>query len=246
VFLATWNETLVAVKLLLSTEDAAAAAKSGSASLGFPQPALEALQKEAGMMASLRHPNVVLFLGLCTSPPAVVTGGNSRGGGGDDGREPWKAPTIPQRSRHPALAMLPAARERSCALRLVGPFLPPGPAEYCSRGSLLDVLRAGHVSPQAALQLTWVRRLSMALDAAKGMLCLHARAPPIVHRDLKSPNLLVDAAWRVKVGNRSWAGIVGASRLSLPAPHNRQPAYFCFVSSCQQLPAALLPEARVV
>jgi serine/threonine protein kinase len=40
-----------------------------------------------------------------------------------------------------------------------------------------------------------------ALDAAKGMLCLHAHSPPILHRDLKSPNLLVDAAWRVKVGS---------------------------------------------
>ncbi|EFN52530.1 hypothetical protein CHLNCDRAFT_13628, partial [Chlorella variabilis] len=34
---------------------------------------------------------------------------------------------------------------------------------------------------------------------AKGMLCLHVHNPPILHRDLKSPNLLVDAAWRVKV-----------------------------------------------
>ncbi len=32
-------------------------------------------------MASLRHPNVVLFLGLCYSPPAIVTGaGLGRGG----------------------------------------------------------------------------------------------------------------------------------------------------------------------
>ena len=30
-------------------------------------------------MASLRHPNVVLFLGLCYSPPAIVTG-EPRGG----------------------------------------------------------------------------------------------------------------------------------------------------------------------
>jgi hypothetical protein len=82
--------------------------------------------------------------------------------------------------------------------KMTPPF-PPRLAEYCSRGSLLDVLRAGHVSPQAAQQLTWMRRLSMALDAAKGMLCLHAHSPPILHRDLKSPNLLVDAAWRVKV-----------------------------------------------
>jgi serine/threonine protein kinase len=31
------------------------------------------------------------------------------------------------------------------------------------------------------------------------MLYLHSRASPIVHRDLKSPNLLVEESWRVKV-----------------------------------------------
>ena len=42
-------------------------------------------------------------------------------------------------------------------------------------------------------------RLNMCLDAAKGMMYLHSSEPPIIHRDLKSPNLLVDKHWRVKV-----------------------------------------------
>jgi serine/threonine protein kinase len=39
----------------------------------------------------------------------------------------------------------------------------------------------------------------MAMDAAKGMLHLHLCDPPIIHRDLKSPNLLVDKHWKLKV-----------------------------------------------
>ncbi len=48
-------------------------------------------------------------------------------------------------------------------------------------------------------QLDWVRRINMALDAAKGMLYLHMCQPPILHRDLKSANLLVSKHWKVKV-----------------------------------------------
>ncbi|CAA3033326.1 serine threonine- kinase EDR1-like isoform X1 [Olea europaea subsp. europaea] len=47
-------------------------------------------------------------------------------------------------------------------------------------------------------QLDERRRLRMALDAARGMNYLHNCTPVIVHRDLKSPNLLVDKNWVVK------------------------------------------------
>ena len=61
--------------------------------------------------------------------------------------------------------------------------LPSAPsAEYCARGSLTDVLRGAKTSPAKASQLDWLRRLNMGLDAAKGMLYLHAHVPPIIHR----------------------------------------------------------------
>jgi serine/threonine protein kinase len=34
---------------------------------------LKELQKEAELMASLRHPNIVLFMGMCPEPPCVIT-----------------------------------------------------------------------------------------------------------------------------------------------------------------------------
>ncbi|KAM3749656.1 hypothetical protein ACB098_05G202900 [Castanea mollissima] len=48
-------------------------------------------------------------------------------------------------------------------------------------------------------QLDEQRRLRMALDAAQGMNYLHNCSPMIVHQNLKSPNLLVDKNWVVKV-----------------------------------------------
>ena len=50
---------------------------------------------------------------------------------------------------------------------------------------------------------SWIggRRLRLLLDAAKGMLYLHSRQPPVLHRDLKSANLLVDRHWQIKVAD---------------------------------------------
>ncbi|KAK9830425.1 hypothetical protein WJX72_011709 [[Myrmecia] bisecta] len=140
VYLAKWRETTVAVKVLtspLGTDDE-------EEQRNQPHPLLESLEKEAGIMATMRHPNVVMYLGVCPSPPSVVT-------------------------------------------------------EYCARGSLNDVLKRARSVPSLAVQLDWARRLNMVLDAAKGMNYLHSSDPPVIHRDLKSPNLLVDKHWRVKV-----------------------------------------------
>ncbi|CAN6277995.1 unnamed protein product, partial [Urochloa humidicola] len=67
--------------------------------------------------------------------------------------------------------------------------------EYLPRGSLYRLLHR----PNS--QIDEVRRLKMALDVAKGMNYLHSSHPTIVHRDLKSPNLLVDRNWVVKVSD---------------------------------------------
>ncbi len=73
--------------------------------------------------------------------------------------------------------------------------------EYCSRGSLRRVLDEARNGGEEQRQLTWSRRLKMATDAARGMLCLHQRtlSSAVLHRDLRSPNLLVDKDWKVKV-----------------------------------------------
>lgn len=65
--------------------------------------------------------------------------------------------------------------------------------EYLPRGSLYKLLHRPNN------QLDEKRRVRMALDVAKGMNYLHTSHPTIVHRDLKTPNLLVDKNWVVKL-----------------------------------------------
>ena len=45
----------------------------------------------------------------------------------------------------------------------------------------------------------WECRIRMGLDIARGMNFLHNQMPPIIHRDLKSANVLVDSNYCCKV-----------------------------------------------
>lgn len=65
--------------------------------------------------------------------------------------------------------------------------------EYMSKGSLYHLLHDPNVS------ISWELVRKIALDAARGMAYLHLRTPAVIHRDLKSHNLLVDDNWKVKV-----------------------------------------------
>lgn len=73
--------------------------------------------------------------------------------------------------------------------------------EYCQQGSLYDILKKARSDLTVARRLTWDMRLRMVKNAANGMLHLHTRSPPIIHRDLKSPNLLLTSEWVVKVAD---------------------------------------------
>ncbi|XP_026457399.1 uncharacterized protein LOC113358101 isoform X1 [Papaver somniferum] len=92
-----------------------------------------------------------------------------------------------KRLRHPNVLLFMGAVTSPQHLCIVTEYLP------C--GSLYQLLRRN------SARLDWRRRALMAVDIAHGMNYLHRCKPPIVHRDLKSSNLLVDKNWNVKVGD---------------------------------------------
>ncbi|KAL9688939.1 hypothetical protein QQ045_033366 [Rhodiola kirilowii] len=95
--------------------------------------------------------------------------------------------SLMKRLRHPNILLFMGAVTVGHHLCIV--------TEYLPRGSLFQLLR------KKTVKLDWRRRVSMAMDIAQGMNYLHHSNPPIVHRDLKSSNLLVDKNWNVKVGD---------------------------------------------
>ncbi|KAH9756175.1 protein kinase domain-containing protein [Citrus sinensis] len=94
---------------------------------------------------------------------------------------------IMKRVRHPNVVLFMGAVTKRPHLSIV--------TEYLPRGSLYRLIHR----PAAGEMMDQRRRLRMALDVAKGINYLHNLNPPILHWDLKSPNLLVDKNWTVKV-----------------------------------------------
>nr|XP_016435947.1 PREDICTED: calcium/calmodulin-regulated receptor-like kinase 1 isoform X3 [Nicotiana tabacum] len=71
---------------------------------------------------------------------------------------------------------------------------------YMSRGSL-----ASHLYDEKLEPLCWDLRVQIALDVARGLEYLHDGAvPPVVHRDIKSSNILLDQSMRARILRRSY------------------------------------------
>uniref|UniRef100_A0A2P2Q427 Protein kinase domain-containing protein n=1 Tax=Rhizophora mucronata TaxID=61149 RepID=A0A2P2Q427_RHIMU len=67
--------------------------------------------------------------------------------------------------------------------------------EFMSNGTLYDILHSNSRPPN------WGRRIRLALQIAKAIDTLHAQHPPIIHRDIKSANVLIDRNFNARLGD---------------------------------------------
>ncbi|KAL5209986.1 hypothetical protein ABZP36_005609 [Zizania latifolia] len=82
--------------------------------------------------------------------------------------------------------------------------------EYVDNGNLDQWLHGdvGEVSP-----LTWDIRMNIILGTAKGLAYLHeGLEPKVVHRDIKSSNILLDQQWNAKVSDFGLAKLLCSER----------------------------------
>ena len=86
--------------------------------------------------------------------------------------------TVMVRCRHPNLVLFMGASTRVPPIRLL--------SEFCEGGTLFELLHNRN-----DVELSWRQRVKILLDVAKGLNYLHNCKPVIVHRDLKSLNLLL-------------------------------------------------------
>ena len=70
--------------------------------------------------------------------------------------------------------------------------------EYCQRGSLWSLLQ------NTSIEIKWEERRRIALEIARAVHYLHMFNPPILHRDLKSLNILLDDNLHVRIADFGW------------------------------------------
>ncbi|PKI73549.1 serine/threonine-protein kinase-like protein At3g51990 [Punica granatum] len=67
--------------------------------------------------------------------------------------------------------------------------------EYMPNGCLYDLLHRSHRPPG------WTDRVRFALQVARAVRGLHESEPPVIHRDIKSSNVLIDGKWNARLGD---------------------------------------------
>ncbi|CAN6471168.1 unnamed protein product [Victoria cruziana] len=84
--------------------------------------------------------------------------------------------------------------------------------QYMHNGNLRDILSGNKTIMEP---LTWKRRLQIALDVATGLEYLHSGCEPsIIHRDVKSRNILLDGQLKARLADFGISRAIGTTQTS--------------------------------
>ncbi|CAN6939039.1 unnamed protein product [Brassica oleracea var. botrytis] len=104
--------------------------------------------------------------------------------------------------------------------------------EMMQNGSLESQLHG----PSQGSGLTWQLRMKIAVDIARGLEYLHEHChPPVVHRDLKSSNILLDSHFNAKISDFGYAAVSMTQGKNLKLNGtlgNRASEYISFLFLC--------------
>lgn len=178
---------------------------------------VEAAQ-EARVLSRLHHPNIVEFMGMCITPPDVclvfelcelgdlrrLLDNIVRTRQASHVEDPVNFSALEDSTlldRPPGARSMEASDDEgslASSLSDVGFF---EPLQTMDVSDVVQAVLAEEQDPEGANRagIPWRHRISMAIEVASAVAYLHGLTPPVLHRDIKSSNLLITASGTLKL-----------------------------------------------